>query len=192
MSSDTQIFKLQVLDNPLRGLVTGLFWGFLLTKIMCCGSSVQSPVSVKGICKHAAACPSLLHTVRPSNKSFARKSSHLESVNKNHMTYGTSQGHGENFLDFGELWLWPSIPIRGVACEKIPQLFLLLRDLLLPPWLYAWSVAVVEIKGAIPSDFQGKSRMDFTWERIPHIKRIFTPDFSHSAFFSPLLKTVTR
>lgn len=51
------------------------------------------------------------------------------------MACGTSQDHGENFLDFGELWLWPSRPIRGVACEKIPQLLLLLWDLLLPAWL---------------------------------------------------------
>lgn len=118
MSSDTQIFKLQVLDNPLRGLVSILFWGFLLTEIMRCGSSVQNPVSVKGICKHEAACPSLLHTVRSSHKSFPRKSSHLGCVNKNHMTCSTSQAHGDNFLDSGELWLWPSRAIRGVACEK--------------------------------------------------------------------------
>lgn len=49
------------------------------------------------------------------------------------MTCGTSQACGGNFLDFGELWLWPSTPITGVACEKIPQLLLLLWDLLLPP-----------------------------------------------------------
>lgn len=78
----------------------------------------QNPVSVKGIYKHVAACPSLLHTVRSSHKPFPRKSSHLESLNKNHMTCGTSQAHGENFLDFGELW--PSRPIRSVASEKIP------------------------------------------------------------------------
>jgi len=107
MGSDTRIFKLQVLENPLRGLVTGFFWDFWLTERLPCGSAVQIPMPVKGLCKRSAACPASHHTTRLSHKPFPRKISHLARANKNYMTCGTSQAHGDHFLDSRKLWLWP-------------------------------------------------------------------------------------
>lgn len=57
---------------------------------------------------------------------------------------------------------------------------MLIWDLPSSAWLWACSVAVVEIKGAILSDFHWSRRRDFTRERIPGIKCSFT--FSQCLF----------